>query len=85
MPRTARVVVAGAPHHVIQRGNRRQTTFFGERDYRLYRAIAAEMFANAGVEVWAYCLMFGRRSSGPGRASGRIFGTATTPCSHRNR
>jgi putative transposase len=42
---------------VIQRGNRRQTTFFGERDYRLYRAIAAEMFANAGVEVWAYCLM----------------------------
>jgi putative transposase len=57
MPRTARVVVAGAPHHLIQRGNRRQTTFFGERDFRLYRAIAAEMFANEGVEVWAYCLM----------------------------
>ncbi len=57
MPRTARVVIPGAPHHVIQRGNRRQTTFFSEQDYRLYRAIAAEVFANEGVEVWAYCLM----------------------------
>jgi putative transposase len=57
MPRTARVVIPGAPHHVIQRGNRRQTTFFSGQDYRLYRAIAAEVFANEGVEVWAYCLM----------------------------
>jgi putative transposase len=57
MGRMARVVVAGTPHHVTQRGNRRQTTFFGERDYRLYHAIAAETFAAAGVEVWAYCLM----------------------------
>ena len=57
MPRTARVVIPGAPHHVIQRGNRRQTTFFSEQDYRLYRAIAAEVFADEGVEVWAYCLM----------------------------
>ncbi|HLI66784.1 MAG TPA: transposase [Caulobacteraceae bacterium] len=57
MGRIARVVVAGAPHHVTQRGNRRQTTFFGEKDYRLYHAIAAETFAAAEVEVWAYCLM----------------------------
>ena len=57
MARMARVVVAGTPHHVTQRGKRRQTTFFGARDYRLYLAIAAETFAAAGVEVWAYCLM----------------------------
>jgi putative transposase len=57
MPRTARVVIAGTPHHLVQRGNRRQRTFFGDGDYRLYLAIAAEEFAAAEVEVWSYCLM----------------------------
>lgn len=28
MPRMARAVVASVPHHVTQRGNRRQRTFF---------------------------------------------------------
>ncbi len=28
MPRTARLVIPDCPHHVIQRGNRRQQTFF---------------------------------------------------------
>ncbi len=57
MARTARVVVAGTPHHVVQRGNRKQRTFFSDADYRRYLAIAAEAFAEAAVEVWAYCLM----------------------------
>ena len=57
MVRMARLVVAGAPHHVTQRGNRRQATFFGEADYLVYLALAAEAFAASGVEVWAYCLM----------------------------
>jgi putative transposase len=57
MPRRARVVVPGIPHHVTQRGNRRQRTFFGEMDYRAYLQIAAEAFRETGVEVWAYCLM----------------------------
>jgi len=57
MARQARVVIPGAPHHVTQRGNRRQQTFFRESDYRAYLHIAAEAFATAGVEVWAYCLM----------------------------
>jgi len=52
-----RVVVAGAPHHVAQRGNRRQTTFFAPEDYLTYLRIAAEEFRAAEVEVWAYCLM----------------------------
>jgi putative transposase len=42
---------------VTQRGNRRLPTFFREEDYREYLRIAAEAFAAAGVEVWAYCLM----------------------------
>ena len=57
MPRTSRTVFPGVPHHVTQRGNRRLPTFFREEDYREYLRIAAEAFAAAGVEVWAYCLM----------------------------
>lgn len=57
MARIARVVVPGIPHHLTQRGNRRQVTFFGDDDYRLYRALMAEWCASCGVAVWAYCLM----------------------------
>jgi putative transposase len=57
MARQARVVIPGTPHHVTQRGNRRQQTFFHDADYRAYLSIASETFREAGVEVWAYCLM----------------------------
>ena len=57
MPRAARVVFPGTPHHVTQRGNRRQTTFFNAADYATYLDLAAEAFREAKVEVWAYCLM----------------------------
>ena len=57
MARLARVVAPGVPHHVTQRGNRRQKTFFGDDDYRLYRELMADWCARCGVEVWAYCLM----------------------------
>lgn len=57
MARLARVVAAGLPHHVTQRGNRRQAVFFGDQDYALYRELLAEGCRAAGVSVWAYCLM----------------------------
>jgi putative transposase len=57
MARLARVVVAGLPHHVTQRGNRRQPVFLGPEDYATYRALLAEHCRAAGVAVWAYCLM----------------------------
>ena len=57
MARRARVVIPGTPHHVTQRGNRRQQTFFCDADYLAYLHLAAEAFQEAGVEVWAYCLM----------------------------
>ncbi len=57
MPRIARVVVPDIPHHVTQRGNRRQPVFFREQDYRLYLRLAAESCSRAGVSIWAYCLM----------------------------
>jgi hypothetical protein len=39
MARIARIVAPGIPHHVTQRGNRRQPTFFGDDDYRQYLVI----------------------------------------------
>lgn len=57
MARLARVVAPGIPHHVTQRGNRRQQVFFNDDDYLIYRKLLAEGCRNAGVEVWAYCFM----------------------------
>jgi putative transposase len=57
MARIARVVFPGIPHHVTQRGNRRQETFFCDEDYAEYLALLTERCEHWGVEVWAYCLM----------------------------
>lgn len=57
MPRLARIVVPGVPHHVTQRGNRRERVFFSPHDYRLYRRILAEAAGEAATAIWAYCLM----------------------------
>lgn len=59
MSRMARAVAAGVPHLVTQRGNRRQPVFFGDDDYEVYKALLAEGCREAGVAVWAYCLMPG--------------------------
>jgi putative transposase len=57
MARLGRVVVAGVAHHVTQRGNRRQETFFCDDDYRAYLALLGDWCGRCGVEVWAYCLI----------------------------
>jgi putative transposase len=57
MARMARVVIPGYPHHVTQRGNRRQTVFFSDADYLHYIDLMAEYIALSETEVWAYCLM----------------------------
>jgi putative transposase len=57
MPRAARIVVPHQPHHVVQRGNRRQAVFFADGDYALYKRLLAEQCEAAGVAIWAWCLM----------------------------
>ncbi len=57
MPRSARIVVPGLPHHVTQRGNRREPIFFEPADNRLYVSILSSQTRRHGVEIWAYCLM----------------------------
>jgi putative transposase len=39
MPRTARIVIPGLPHHVTQRGNRRDNVFRDDDDRILYLSI----------------------------------------------
>ena len=57
MARIARVVVENYPHHVIQRGNRRQKVFFSNNDKMAYLRILEEQSKRFGVSFWAYCLM----------------------------
>ena len=57
VPRTARVVVPGLAHHVIQRGNRRQRIFFTHGDCRRYVAMLAEACRAHSVSCLAWCLM----------------------------
>jgi len=58
MARLARVVVPGIPHHVVQRGNRNQQVFFADKDRMLYLDLLKEHCREAGLAIWAYCLMF---------------------------
>jgi putative transposase len=53
----ARVIAPGYPHHITQRGNRRQQTFFCDDDYHAYIDLTAEWCQRYGVEIWAWCLM----------------------------
>lgn len=57
MPRAARIVAPGVPHHVTQRGNRRGTVFFDDADRRGYIELLQEYTARHAVAVLAYCLM----------------------------
>lgn len=57
MSRLARVVVPGLPHHVTQRGNRREKVFFEDGDHLRYLAFLAEGARSSGTAIWAYCLM----------------------------
>jgi len=42
MARLARIVGPGCPHHVTQRGNRREAIFFEPGDQEIYRDLLAE-------------------------------------------
>lgn len=57
MARIARVIAPGISHHITQRGNRRQLTFFCDEDYLAYIDLMAEWCGKCHVEIWAWCLM----------------------------
>lgn len=57
MPRKSRIVVPGAPHHVTQRGNRRQKVFFCDDDRISYLELLEHYSRKFNTYVLAYCLM----------------------------
>jgi len=57
MPRVARVLMEGVPHHVTQRGNNRQDVFFSDPDRRLYLALLRAQSIRHGLQIQGYCLM----------------------------
>lgn len=57
MPRLARAVYAGIPHHVTQRGNRREEVFYTNDDRAAYLDWLREYAEKYDVDILAYCLM----------------------------
>ena len=56
MARLARVVVPHVPHHVTQRGNRRERTFFEDADYKRLSSefdMAPALLDPAGYKAYA--------------------------------
>jgi len=57
MPRAARIVLPGLPHHVLQCGNNRQAIFFADDDRRAYLDLLAQESERSGLALLAYALM----------------------------
>jgi putative transposase len=57
MPRIARVVLPGIPHHLTQRGNGHRDVFRGDEDRRLYLDLYRKYSARYQVRTWGYCLV----------------------------
>jgi putative transposase len=57
MSRLARIVIPGIPHHVVQRGNRGQQTYFCQEDYETFLKMLETSCKTYGVDVWNFTLM----------------------------
>ena len=57
MPRIARIIATGYPHHITQRGNNRATVFFDDDDRQTYMKLLLNYTRRYDVTIWAYCLM----------------------------
>ena len=57
MPRPPRICIPGFPHHVVQRGNNRNASFYHQGDYEKYLSLLAEAAQKHGSAVHAYVLM----------------------------
>jgi len=57
MPRIARLIAPGYPHHIVQRGNNRAAVFFGEKDRVCYLSLLEKFKKEYSCTLYAYCLM----------------------------
>jgi putative transposase len=57
MPRIARIIAPGYPHHITQRGNNRAMVFFDDEDRQTYLKLLAGYARKHALQILAYCLM----------------------------
>jgi len=57
MPRIARVVVIGVPHHITQRASNGQYVFLTDEDHRRYLRVLKEQSQKYELKIFGYCLM----------------------------
>jgi putative transposase len=57
MPRIARIIAPGYPHHITQRGNNRTQVFFDDEDRLTYVSLLANYSKKYSLQIWAWCLM----------------------------
>ncbi|MFH1846603.1 MAG: transposase [Candidatus Omnitrophota bacterium] len=57
MPRTARIVAIGLPHHITHRGNNKNITFFDNEDYQKYLFFLENYKNKYDLEIFTYSLM----------------------------
>jgi putative transposase len=57
MPRIGRILLAGYPHHLYQRGHNGRDVFHRERDYLSYLETLIEFRETLELKVYGYCLM----------------------------
>jgi len=57
MPRAARQVLEGVPHHIVLRGNNRRRLFSYPRDYLFFISLMSAQLSRSGVCAHALCLM----------------------------
>jgi putative transposase len=57
MPRPARVVAVGAPHHITHRGNNRQDVFLSDEDRRRYQHLLRLHLGPCQADLLGWCWM----------------------------
>jgi len=57
MARAPRITIPAYPHHIIQRGNNRQATFFTDGDYNFFLACLRQAKIKCKCKIYAYVLM----------------------------
>ncbi|MDH4232628.1 MAG: transposase [Nitrospirota bacterium] len=57
MPRIARAVAPGFPHHIVQRGNNRGEVFFSPEDREVYLYLLKSYAGKWNTSILGYCLM----------------------------
>ena len=57
MPRTARIVIPGTPHHITHRGNNREAVFLCEHDYWHYVRLLLKYSQDGHMRILGYCMM----------------------------